>query len=104
LLLGVEHRSWSAEYFLHSRRQWEPQQLFQPILKRALAYCPQKLVGVAIDDTKLRKTGRAIQQAFYQRDPLSPPPFHVNLVLGLRFLQASLLVPLHRTANVSTRA
>jgi hypothetical protein len=100
---GGQHRSWSAEYFLHSRCSWEPQQLFQPILKRALAYCPQRLVGVAIDDTKLRKTGRSIQQAFYQRDPLSPP-FHVNLVLGLRFLQASLLVPLHRTANVGTRA
>ena len=100
---GGQHRSWSAEYFLHSRCHWEPQQLFQPILKRALAYCPQRLVGVALDDTKLRKTGRSIQQAFYQRDPLSPP-FHVNLVLGLRFLQASLLVPLHRTANVGTRA
>ena len=50
---------------------------------------------MALDDTRLRKTGRAIQQAFYQRDPLSPP-FHVNLMLGLRFLQASLLVPLHR--------
>jgi hypothetical protein len=100
---GGQQRSWSAEYFLHSRCQWEPQQLFQPILKRALAYCPQRLVGVAMDDTKLKKTGRSIQQAFYQRDPLSPP-FHVNLVLGLRFLQASLLVPLHRTADVSTRA
>ncbi len=87
---GGQNRSWSAEYFLHSRCHWEPQQLFQPILKRALAYCPQHLVGVAIDDTRLRKTGRAIPQAFYQRDPLSPP-FHLNLVLGLRFLQASLL-------------
>ena len=100
---GGQHQSWSAEYFLHSRCQWEPQKLFQPILKRALDYCPQRLVGVAIDDTKLRKTGRSISQAFYQRDPLSPP-FHVNLVLGLRFLQASLLVPLHRAANISTRA
>src|SRR5216684_8569598 len=100
---GGQNRSWSAEYFLHSRCQWEPQQLFQPILNRALAFCPQRLVGVAIDDTRLMKTGRAIQQAFYQRDPLSPP-FHLNLVLGLRFLQASLLVPLHRTANVGTRA
>jgi hypothetical protein len=99
---GGQHRSWSAEYFLHSRCQWEPQQLFQPILKRALAYCPQRLVGVALDDTRLRKTGRSIPQAFYQRDPLSPP-FHVNLVLGLRFLQASLLIPLHRTAAVGTR-
>jgi hypothetical protein len=100
---GGQHRSWSAEYFLHSRCQWEPQQLFRPILKRALPYCPQKLVGGALDDTRLRKTGRSIPQAFYQRDPLSPP-FHVNLVLGLRFLQASLLVPLHRTATVGTRA
>jgi hypothetical protein len=100
---GGQNRSWSAEYFLHSRCQWEPQQLFQPILKQALAYCPQRLVGVAIDDTRLRKTGRSIPQAFYQRDPLSPP-FHVNLMLGLRFLQASLLVPLHRNAPVGTRA
>ena len=100
---GGQNRSWSAEYFLHSRCRWEPQQLFRPILKRALDYCPQRLVGVAIDDTRLHKTGRCIQQAFYQRDPLSPP-FHVNLVLGLRFLQASLLVPLHRTSSVGTRA
>jgi hypothetical protein len=100
---GGQQRSWSAEYFLHSRCQWEPQQLFRPILKRALAHCPQRLVGMAVDDTRLRKTGRSIPQAFYQRDPLSPP-FHVNLVLGLRFLQASLLVPLHRTTPVGTRA
>ena len=100
---GGQHRSWSAEYFLHSRCQWEPQQLFRPILKGALEYCPQRLIGVALDDTKLRKTGRSIPQAFYQRDPMSPP-FHLNLVLGLRFLQASLLVPLHRNAPVGTRA
>ncbi len=100
---GRQHLNWSGEYLLHSRCQWEPQQLFRPVLQRALAYCPQRLVGVAIDDTRLRKTGRAIEQAFYQRDPLSPP-FHVNLMLGLRFLQASLLVPLHRNAPVGTRA
>ena len=59
-------------------------------------------MGVAVDDTRLSKSGRCIQQAFYQRDPLSPP-FHVNLMLGLRFLQASLLVPTYRLAPVSTR-
>jgi len=100
---GGQNRSWSAEYFLHSRCHWEPQRLFQPILQRALPYCPRRLVGVALDDTRLKKTGRSIPQAFYQRDPLSPP-FHVNLTLGLRFLQASLLVPLHRNAPVGTRA
>jgi hypothetical protein len=99
---GGQHRSWSAEYFLHSRCAWEPQELFRPVLQRALAYCPQRLVGVAVDDTRLPKTGLCIQQAFYQRDPLSPP-FHVNLTLGLRFLQASLLVPTYRMAQVSTR-
>lgn len=100
---GGQNRSWGAEYFLHSRCHWEPQELFRPILKQALEYCPRRLVGVALDDTRLRKTGRSIPQAFYQRDPLSPP-FHVNLVLGLRFLQASLLVPLHRNAPVGSRA
>ena len=70
---GRQDRSWSAEYHLHSRCVWQPQGLFQPILQRALAGCPGRLVGVAVDDTRLAKTGRSIQQAFYQRDPLSPP-------------------------------
>jgi DDE superfamily endonuclease len=100
---GGQHRSWSSEYFLHSRCQWEPQTLFAPVLRRALAYCPGRLVGVAVDDTRLHKTGRCIAQAFYQRDPLSPP-FPVNLMLGLRYLQASLLVPLYRLGNVGSRA
>jgi hypothetical protein len=100
---GGQNRSWSAEYFLHSRCRWQPQQLFAPILERALPLCAGRYIGVAADDTRLHKTGRCIQQAFYQRDPLSPP-FHVNLMLGLRFLQASLLVPLYRRAQVSTRA
>ena len=100
---GGQHRSWSAEYFLHSRCCWDPQQLFTPILQRALPFCPGRYIGMAVDDTRLRKTGPCIQQAFYQRDPLSPP-FHVNLMLGLRFLQASLLVPLYRQACVSCRA
>ena len=100
---GGEQRSWSGEYFLHSRCRWRPQQLFEPIWRKALPFCRGRLVGVAIDETRLRKTGRSIQQAFHQRDPLSPP-FHVNLMLGLRFVQASLLVPLHRKAPTSARA
>ena len=100
---GGEQRSWSAEYFLHSRAEWDPQQLFAPLLERGLAWCPGRLVGVAVDDTRLRKTGLCIPQAFYQRDPLSPP-FHWNLMRGLRFLQASLLVPVYRRAPVGSRA
>ena len=100
---GRQQRSWSSEYFLHSRCRWEPQTLFAGIWRRALPYCPGRLVGVAVDDTRLRKTGLAIPQARYHRDPLSPP-FHVNLLRGLRFLQASLLLPLHRRGNASCRA
>lgn len=100
---GGEQRNWSSEYFLHSRAHWEPQALFAPVLKQALPLCPGRLVGVAVDDTKLHKTGRCIQQAFYQRDPLSPP-FHTNLILGLRFIQVSLLVPLHKRSAASCRA
>jgi hypothetical protein len=100
---GRQPRSWSGEYFLHSRCPWDPQTLFAGVLRRALVYCPGRLVGVAVDHTRLRKTGRAIPQVRYHRDPLSPP-FHVNLVRGLRFLQASRLVPLHRRAHASCRA
>jgi hypothetical protein len=100
---GRQQRSWSSEYFLHARCRWDPQTLFAGIWRRALPYCSGRLVGVAVDDTRLRKTGRAIPQARYHRDPLSPP-FHVNLMRGLRFLQASLLLPLHRRGNASCRA
>ena len=99
---GREQHAWAAEYFLYSRVKWEPQELFAPILERALPLCPGRLVGVAVDDTRLHKTGRCIKQAFYQRDPLSPA-FHTNLILGLRFLQASLLVPLHKRDAASCR-
>jgi hypothetical protein len=100
---GGAHRDWRADYFLFSRSQWDPAQRFTPILQRALPWCPGRYIGVAIDDTRWRKTGPRIQQAFYPRDPLSPK-FYVNLMFGLRFLQASLLVPLFRRAKVGARA
>jgi len=99
---GGQQHSWSAEYFLHSRCHWEPQQLFQPILERALPYCSQRLIGVALDDTRLRKTGRSIPQAFYQRDPMSPP-FHVNWTLwayaSCKPLCCCLCIAMHRWAR-----
>ena len=99
---GGSQRSWSAEYFLHSRCQGQPQQLFQPIVESGLEWCRESLIGSAVDETRLHKTGRSIEQACYQRDPMSPP-FHCNLMLGWRFLQASLLLPLERL-GVTARA
>ena len=100
---GREQHPWQAEYHLFARAKWAAQELFNPIVQGALPLCKGGLVGVALDDTKLHKSGRCILQAFYQRDPMSPP-FHANLILGLRFLQASLLVPLHRSGPFSCRA
>jgi hypothetical protein len=92
---GRQQQDWSAEYKLHARAPWKSQDLFQPILQKALPFCPGRYLVVAIDDTRLQKTGRRILSAFYQRDPRSPK-FRFNLMFGLRFLQMSLLVPLHR--------
>lgn len=101
--LGREQRGWAADYHLFSRAPWNEQDLFVPILKRGLAWCSGNYIGMAADDTGLRKTGRCIPQAFFQHDPLSPK-FWTNLMWGLRFLQVSLLVPLYRTGQFAARA
>jgi DDE superfamily endonuclease len=101
--LGLDQQDWSAEYRLQARSEWDEQALFDALLPSALAHCPGRFVPLALDDTRLRKTGKRIPSAFWQRDPLSPP-FRVNLQWGLRFLQASLLLPLHRKHKVNARA
>jgi hypothetical protein len=101
--LGLDQQDWSAEYRLQARSEWDEQALFDALLPTALSHCTGGFVPVALDDTRLKKTGKRIPMAFYQRDPLSPP-FHVNLQWGLRFLQASVLLPLHRKYNANARA
>jgi hypothetical protein len=101
--LGHQQLDWSADYRLHSRCDWKSGRLFQPVLEKALPLCGGRYVAAAIDDTRIHKTGRRIQTAFYQRDPLSPK-FRFNLMFGLRFLQISLLVPLYRQQKASPRA
>jgi hypothetical protein len=100
---GHQHQDWSAEYRLHARSPWRSEDLFQPILEKARSFCRGHYVCVAVDDTHVRKTGRKILSAFFQRDPLSPK-FRFNLMWGLRFLQFSLLLPLYRTSEQSARA
>ena len=90
---GRQFLDWSADYRLFSRSRWDPHALFDPIFDHlgALLPSPQAPVVAALDDTLCKKTGRHIPGATYARDPLSPP-FHLNLVRGLRFVQASVLV------------
>lgn len=102
-LVRNERHDWSSEYKLHARSKWEAQQLFQPLLKEAIAMCPGKFIPLGCDDTRARKTGKKIKSAGWGRDPLIPP-FWVNLQYGLRFLHASVLVPLAEKYGVGARA
>jgi hypothetical protein len=101
--VGRHHQDWSADYKIFSRSPWDADRLFDPVMEEYLRRYPTGPISVAFDDTRLRKTGRSIQSAFWQRDPLSPP-FHLNLVYGLRFMGASLIFPHYKQGDVPARA
>jgi hypothetical protein len=103
LILERSDRDWSADYKLFSRSLWKAEQLFEPVFDDYLKRYPKGPVVMPMDDTKLRKTGKHIPDASWQRDPMSPP-FHVNFIWGLRFLQASLVFPHHQEGDFSARA
>jgi len=73
-----------------------------PVIDDYLVRYTDGPIVAAVDDTKQAKTGKHIVGAFWQRDPMSPP-FHVNLIYGLRFVQASLLFPHHQEGDFSAR-
>src|SRR6185369_17695247 len=79
--LGRSDRDWTADYRMFSRCDWEAERLFDPVIDEYLDRFRKGPIRVAIDDTKLRKTGRKIPGVGWQRDPLSPP-FHVNFMYG----------------------
>ena len=96
-----QHQDWSADYKLFNRSRWDPRALFGPVIREAIAqYCPKQIV-VGLDDTGIKRSGKKVKTAQWLRDPLSPP-FHVNLIWGQRFLQASLLTPLYRLDGESS--
>jgi hypothetical protein len=101
--LGRKRQDWSADYKLFSRSRWEENKLFQPVLEHCLQRYRKGPIGIALDDTKIAKTGKRIPNAGWHRDPLSPP-FHVNFLYGLRFLQASVIYPHHKEQDVGARA
>jgi hypothetical protein len=100
--LGRSGQDWSADYKMFSRSQWRADSLFDPVIDDHLARYPEGPIVAAFDDTKLAKTGRHIAGASWQRDPMSPP-FHTNLMYGLRFVQASLLFPHHQEGDFPAR-
>ena len=101
--VGRGHQDWSADYKLFSRSDWKEDDLFDPTLRDWLGRYATGPIPVALDDTGLRRSGRKISTAFWQRDPLSPP-FHVNLQWGQRFMQASVIYPHYRETEHGPRA
>jgi DDE superfamily endonuclease len=102
-MLGRSQQDWNADYKLFSRSPWKAEHLFDPVIDEYLKRYPKGPVVMPIDDTKVHKTGKHIPGTSWQRDPMSPP-FHVNFIWGLRFLQASLVFPHHQEGNFSARA
>lgn len=93
----------SADYKLYSWCKWQVEKIFNPLLRQCLALFREQYVVIGADDTKLIKTGKKIPFTSWQRDPMSPP-FHVNFVWALRFLQFSALIPLYQRSNTPCRA
>jgi hypothetical protein len=99
--LNQRYEDWSGEYRLLSQAQWSTGAFFAPVLEAAVGLVSDQAAPLytAHDDTLLRKTGQHIPGVAYARDPLSPP-FHVNLVLGQRFLQTSVLIKAEGTGRM----
>jgi hypothetical protein len=87
---GQTDRDWSADYRLYCRRKLDLHGLFDPVRQQL---CQRTAAGdpivVALDDTRLRKSGAHIPGVRYTRDPMGPP-FHTNFIRAQRFLQISL--------------
>jgi len=88
-----QDKDWSADYRFYSTRQWAADDLFFEAVKECdqHSHWPQNAVVAALDDTARQKTGKRIPGVRTLRDPMSPP-YHVNLIPGIRFLQGSVFI------------
>lgn len=96
---GRHLEDWSAHYRLFSRSPWSAEALFDPVISECVRLCEKlSFIPVAGDFTHLPKSGRHIAHVHCMRDPLSPP-FHVNLIYGLRYFQLTCLLPLYKEGD-----
>lgn len=86
-------QDWTADYRFYAEDRFNEDKFFSHLRVEIEDLSePEAPLVVAMDDSLLLKTGRKIHGSRYQRDPMSPP-FHTNLVRGLRVLQISAAVP-----------
>src|ERR1700730_4136189 len=103
IFLGRDRKKPSADYKLYSWRKWKVEEIFNPLLRLCLRFFEEDYIIIGADDTKLKKSGKKIAFTSWQRDPMSPP-FHVNFIWALRFLQFSALLPLYKRTKAPCRA
>ena len=94
---GDQNGKWAPEYLLHSRCPWDPQELFEPVLR-----APSPGAGDAMSawlgmTPACARPGRGSSRLSSTRSPLSPLPRQSDA--GPAFPAGSLLVPLYRGAR-----
>jgi DDE superfamily endonuclease len=91
-VFGKQFQDWTADYSLYAKDRVDAGVIFRQVRKEVEALGPAKRpLCLALDDTILRKTGKAIPGAAYRKDPLGPA-FNLNLVWAQRMLQLSAAV------------
>jgi hypothetical protein len=103
IFLGRDRCDHTADYRVYSEYKWEPNDLFDPLLEECIKLIKNDTLCLAVDDSRLKKTGKKIPGTGWQKDPLGPP-FQVNLIWALRFLQFSAILPLYEDHDLPPRA
>lgn len=101
-LRNLPNLDWSADYKLFSRAPWDTRDLFLPTIRESLPFFGEGPIMIAGDETRTRRAGKKVKRVRWTRDPLSPP-FHVNFIKGIRWVQFSALVPLEGEAGRTAR-
>lgn len=88
---GDQFKDWTSAYRLFRGGRMDVAGIFGVIRRKVIGLsAPERgYVFAHMDDTLLRKKGRAVFGGRWMRDPLGPP-FQANLVWGQRFIQVSL--------------
>lgn len=98
IYLGRGQKLPVADYKFYSECKWKVEDIFHPVLAAITQYIKDDYICVAVDDTKIRKSGKTIPQARWYADPLGPK-FRTNLIWSLRYLQMSILLPLYQMSD-----